>query len=217
MMKVNNTKMRMAMAVVVGIGGTALVFQLLDWMNSAAPPPRKTVARGQVDFTVAPTRKKKKIQRTVQRRRETPRRVSRPRAPLPNLSTALSGVNFGIPPISGDTLAGAQDSLLGADSALNEVVMTASSVDEPPRITQQVQPQYPARARAEGVTGHVKLRLLVGQDGRVVEAKVLDGYPKGVFDDAALSAIRQCVFSPAKYRGKPVKMWAEQVMRFNLG
>jgi protein TonB len=201
----------------IGLGGTALVFQLLDWMNRAAPPPKKRVAKAAVDFTVAPKQRKKKIQRRVRPKRQTPRRVSRPRAPLPNLATSLSGVNFGIPPISADTFASAQDSLLGADSALNDVVMTASSVDEPPKPAEQVSPHYPPRARAEGVTGHVKLRLLVGQDGRVVEVKVLDSTPEGVFDQSALSAIRQWRYSPARYRGQPVKMWAEMVMRFNLG
>jgi protein TonB len=204
-------------AVVIGLGGTALVFQLLDWMNRAAPPPARKPGKAAVDFSVAPAPKKKQLRRRVQQRRRPPRRVSRPRAPLPNLATSLSGVNFGIPPISTDALAGAQDNLLGADSALDDVVMTARSVDVPPRPAEQVPPRYPPRARAEGVTGHVKLRLLVGQDGRVVEARVLDSTPRGIFDASAISAVRQWRYSPARYRGQPVKMWAEMVMRFNLG
>jgi protein TonB len=211
----NNQYIRLAFALFVGLGGTAMVFQMLDWMNSAVPPPKKKLAKAAVDFKVAPKRKKK-IQRKVKPKRQRPRRVSRPRAPLPNLSTALAGVNFGIPPLTGDSLLGAQNKLLGAN-ALNDVVMTAKSVDQVPQLSQQVSPKYPPRARAQGVTGHVKIRLLVGQRGQVMEAKVIEAYPKGVFEKAALTAIRQCRFTPAKYQGKPVKMWAEQVMRFNLG
>jgi protein TonB len=212
----NGQYARLTFALLVGLGGTAMVFQLLDWMNSAAPLRTKKLTKSAVDFKVAPKRKKK-IQRKVMPKQQRPRRVSRPRAPLPNLATALSQVNFGIPPLTGDSLMGAQDSFLGADKALNDVVMTANSVDEPPSIAQEVSPKYPPRARAEGVTGHVKIRLLVGQRGQVMEARVIEAYPKGVFEEAALTAIRQCIFTPARYKGQPVKMWAEQVMRFNLG
>ena len=40
--------------------------------------------------------------------------------------------------------------------------------------------------------------------------------PPGVFDDAATEAVRQWRYQPALYRGRPVKVWAEQVVHFEL-
>ena len=207
---------RFFVAAAIGLGGTALVFGVLDAMNRPTAPARQRVAKPTVDFTVAPT-PKKKIERRTRPKRQVRRRVSRPRAPLPNLSTALSGVGFGIPPIATDALAGVEDQVIGAGSTLDDVVMTARSVDQPPQPAVQVSPRYPARARAEGVTGFVKLRMLVGRDGSVVEARVLASTPRGTFDQAALTAIRKWRYRPAQYRGQPVKMWAEMVLRFDLG
>ncbi|MCA9671727.1 MAG: energy transducer TonB [Myxococcales bacterium] len=207
---------RLGFALLSSLVGTALVFQVIDWMNRPPPPAKKTRHRAPVAFKVSKKRPPKVRQRTPPK--QPPRRTrAQPRAPIPNLSTGLSGVSFGIPPIAASALGAAQDKLLGADSALRDVVMTARSVDQPPRATQPVSPSYPPRARAQGITGYVKMRLLVGADGAVQQVKVIDAKPRGVFDEAATAAIRQWRFSPARYRGQAVKLWVVQTLRFKLG
>ncbi|MBI0536095.1 energy transducer TonB [Roseomonas sp. KE2513] len=63
---------------------------------------------------------------------------------------------------------------------------------------------YPASERARGITGRVKLRLRVSDDGRVVEARVIE--PSGSFalDEAARAGIRRCRFLPSLRDGMPV-------------
>jgi protein TonB len=63
---------------------------------------------------------------------------------------------------------------------------------------------YPASERQRGVTGAVGLRLRVSDDGRVVEARLVQ--PSGSFalDDAAQRGIRRCRFAPALRDGRPV-------------
>lgn len=203
-------------ALAISLAGTALVFQTLDWMNSTPPAKEAKPKSKQVAFKVA-RKKKPKVTRRARpkpRPRPQPRRA---RAPMPQLSTALSGISFDLPTIGGDALAGAQDKLLGGDAALKDVVMTASSVDQPPKPSSPVSPAYPPRARAKGVQGYVKLKLLVGSDGSVLEVQVIDSRPRGVFEGAATAAIRRWQFTPALYRGKPVKLWVTQTMRFKLG
>jgi protein TonB len=66
-------------------------------------------------------------------------------------------------------------------------------------------PPYPADLLAAGVTGTVKLRVVVGANGRVQRSaiEVSSGYQS--FDDSALSTVqRRWVFRPAKRRGVPV-------------
>jgi protein TonB len=210
------TLMRYLGAGLCAIGGTTLVFATIDWMNRPLPENRVKVAKRQVLFEVRKERKPPPRKR-MRQQQAPPRRTKPARAPLPNLATDVGGASFGIPPIATDTLAAAQDQLLGAKSALANVVMTAGAVDQPPRAIAASSPSYPARARAQGVEGYVKIRLLVGADGQVVEAKILDAQPRGVFEQSASSAVRQWRFSPATYKGQPVKLWVVQTVRFKLG
>lgn len=64
--------------------------------------------------------------------------------------------------------------------------------------------EYPAAARAAGVTGRVYVRFVVGADGQVHDAQVLQGLGHGC-DEAALAAVRQLPeFRPGRQNGCPV-------------
>ena len=64
--------------------------------------------------------------------------------------------------------------------------------------------EYPAAARAAGVAGRVYVRFVVGADGKIADAKVLQGIGHGC-DEAALAAVRQLPeFRPGRQNGCPV-------------
>ena len=73
----------------------------------------------------------------------------------------------------------------------------------PPRLLKFVDAEYPSAAKDAGLTADVLLRLRVESDGSVSEAEVIEGAGHG-FDEAALAAARQFVFSPATRAGKPI-------------
>lgn len=73
----------------------------------------------------------------------------------------------------------------------------------PPRLAQFVEAEYPEAARAAGLEARVLVELVVGTDGRVQDAKVVEPAGQG-FDEAALAAVRQFVFEPATKDGKPI-------------
>jgi protein TonB len=197
--------------------GSAVVFGGMLAMNGSRPPAREDRAQSPVSFAVKRQRRPKPRRENV--RRPPPRpRARAPRAPIPQLAVSLSGVSFGIPPIGSTKLDGAAEELLGdAETALEDVVMNEHAVDVAPQAVSRRAPAYPPRARAEGVTGKVLLRLLIGLDGRVIEAEVVESAPQGVFDEAARAAVREWRFAPAQYRGQPVKVWARQRLSFELG
>ena len=56
-------------------------------------------------------------------------------------------------------------------------------------------PAYPPTARRGGVEGSVRVRLLVDPDGAVQQANVLSSRPSGIFDGAALRAVRTWRFA----------------------
>jgi protein TonB len=130
------------------------------------------------------------------------------------LGTALSGLSFDLPAFDFGGLESAASALVGETAT--QQVMTADSVDNKPAPRRQVQPDFPESARRRGVEGFVKLSILIEAHGSVTKAKVLEAEPSGVFEESALSAVRQWEFNPPTYQGKPVSMWAEQTMRFRL-
>jgi len=64
-------------------------------------------------------------------------------------------------------------------------------------------PHYPEDARANHVEGHVVVTYDIDVDGNVVNARIVDAAPPGVFDAAALDAIAHWHFSAPVVDGKP--------------
>jgi TonB family protein len=67
-------------------------------------------------------------------------------------------------------------------------------------------PAYPKSAYRNGETGTVRLALLVGSDGRVIESKVQKSSGSAVLDKAAHQALSQCTFKPSG-NGKSEPVW----------
>jgi protein TonB len=201
---------------VSGLLGSALSVVLLGaalWaLQSATGPADQVAERVATSFSLPEVKKPppKRKRRQATRKRRSSSRASRPTVAV---SSGLSGPSFGLATLD---VQGADE--LGADllAAGDDVVMTESTVDVPPVPSRRTAPSYPARARRDGVEGEVRLSLLIDAGGRVTQARVLDARPPGVFDDAALAAVRSWQFQPARYKGRPVKTWAQQRVAFQL-
>lgn len=195
--------------------GAGLVAAALLALNAGDPPARQPAHASSVSFDVARVRPPPPP-REVKRERPTPRPKRPPRAPLPELSLSLSGIDFGLAEFGAAGIDEASKSLLGGTEALDQLVMTDSAVDVPPRPLVQQKPAYPARARAKGITGQVTLEFVIDRDGRVETPEVAEATPSGVFDDAALEALRRWRFTPATYKGQPVRVRRRLTLRFEL-
>jgi len=86
--------------------------------------------------------------------------------------------------------------------------------DEPPRIVRQVAPEYPELARQSELEGVVFVRIFVNEFGDVVEARVEQGV-EGL-NQAAIDAVMQWKFTPAKQRDVPVPVQIVVPIRFTL-
>ncbi len=90
--------------------------------------------------------------------------------------------------------------------------------DRPMQLKSGSGPIYPSAAKAEGVEGAVVVRYGVSVDGRVINARIDSAQPSGVFDEAALKAVRSWRYNPAIRDGSPVAV--ENILstvRFELG
>lgn len=90
------------------------------------------------------------------------------------------------------------------------------AVDRMPVPVRTVKPRYPMSARRMGQSGQVLLRIHVDQDGAVREVTVVQAEPPGVFENAAMDAVRKWHFTPALSRGTAVSMWMTLPVRFAL-
>ena len=199
-------------ALVVMVLGCSGVLALVLAMNGLTAPPTVKETSKQTSFTIQPKPRQPKTKRV----RPKPRRSQRQkmnRSLKPTVLSAISGPSFGIPTLE------ASDMLNGAHSGLRpggNLIMTEDAVDDPPTARSRVAPTYPERARARGVEGFVVLNLLINSRGDVENVRVLEASPPATFENAAKSAVRGWKFDPATYKGEAVRVWAKQVVRFNL-
>lgn len=93
----------------------------------------------------------------------------------------------------------------------------ASSPNRPPEILSAGGIVYPVEAKDRKVEGYVRVAYDVSIDGSVTNARVVEANPPGLFDEAALGAVRGWRFHPAVRNGKPVVQQLVSRVNFKLG
>lgn len=93
----------------------------------------------------------------------------------------------------------------GRDLGPGDPVAEERCTEEPskPEPLFKTEIEYTATARAEGIEGKLKLKLIVGEDGSVLSVVVLASVSPEL-DAAAVAAVKQWRFKPAMACGKPV-------------
>jgi TonB family protein len=84
-----------------------------------------------------------------------------------------------------------------------------------PRLVNPVQPVYPEAARKARTEGIVILDCQIGNDGKVGDVKAVQGQPDGL-TEAAIAAVQQWRYEPAKLKGKPVAVYFTVTVKFTL-
>jgi len=77
-------------------------------------------------------------------------------------------------------------------------------------------PVYPPRCLRMGIEGRVKVRVLVGENGRPQEVTIGQSSGESALDQAAMDAVREWRFEPARSNGMPVRAWAIVPVEFKL-
>ena len=147
-------------------------------------------------------------------------------APALQTDFVVGGVPGGIPGVGGGGTAFFSGGLpVAAPPPPPPPKVVAAAPSEPKQITvggdveaamllQQVRPVYPAMARAARIAGNVRLKAVIGTDGRIKNLIAVSGHPMLV--DAAMNAVRQWVYKPTVLDGMLVEVNTEIVVRFGL-
>jgi len=197
--------------------GAGFLSATLIVMNRKVHKPEGSESRTVAVMDVQ--KKKKEPPKQKIEKPKPPPRARRPNpAPRPKLSSNLSGLGGSIKLFDVGGLDDLGGDLVGGSEFSKDMVFNEEAVDSPPQPSPgNSPPSYPARARAQGIEGFVKLRLLIGPDGSVQKASVIEAEPQGHgFEDSALNTVRGWQFEPARYKGEPVKMTTELPLRFKL-
>lgn len=87
----------------------------------------------------------------------------------------------------------------------NAVFYSATEVDRGAVFLNDVKPEYPPQAHADGIEGHVDVRVFIDEAGFVRDVTIDAASPPGFFEQAAIFAFRAARFTPAYKNEQPVK------------
>jgi len=108
--------------------------------------------------------------------------------------------------------------IVAAAAAATLIAGCLGTSNRPLQLVSGSGPDYPADARAKGIEGYVVVGYDVTSAGRVSNARVLRAEPAGVFDAAAIGAVRTWVFNPPLIDGEPQPVLGrESTVTFKLG
>jgi protein TonB len=204
-----------ALAVLAVIGATILGPVVLPGLASeeisyymitippAPPPPAPPVstkpATPPINPNLAPTEAPPDI------RPETPRPFE-----LPDMSSSMAGVIPGVNSI--ETLVGEPPP--PPPPQIEQRPVRPGAGIRPPVKVHDVAPIYSPAALAARIQGTVIIEATIAVDGRVQSARVLRSPP--LLDEAALTAVRQWVYTPTLLNGVPVPVIMTVTVMFQL-
>ena len=88
-------------------------------------------------------------------------------------------------------------------SSVTTAIASAAEVSDV-AVLRQVEPKYPTKALLECIGGEVHLGFIVMPDGKAKDINVIKSTGDGMFDAAAIEAVRQWDFKPRTVNGKAV-------------
>ena len=87
--------------------------------------------------------------------------------------------------------------------------------EKEPTVIKRIEPKYPDLALRAGLEGNVYVKVWVDKEGKVRKVILLKS-DAPIFEDAAIGAAKQWVFTPAVMQKGPVSVWVSIPFRFRL-
>jgi protein TonB len=89
------------------------------------------------------------------------------------------------------------------------------AVEKEPVVVKKVEPKYPELAMRAGLEGKVWVKIWVDKEGRAKQVVVLKSDAE-IFNEPAVEAAKQFVFTPAYMNNGPVSVWVSVPFKFRL-
>jgi periplasmic protein TonB len=206
--------MRIAVVIAVVIHAALLAIHLPELTANAAPPPekQKVYVVQQVRFRPPPPQQKREIPKPKAKKvpipdptPDEPEPIRLPEEIEPDVNLPETDILFDIP--EGPPPAPEPAEPTGP-------IMVGGDVKPPEKIVAPP-PVYTEIARKARVQGVVIVQATIDKQGNVTNVKVLKGLPMGL-DNAAVDAVRKWKFKPSVLNGKPVAVYYNLTVNFQL-
>ena len=198
---------RSLLAGVLGVLTAFGLFWVMQALIGVSGELKEAGTRLAVDFV-----RLKRDRTPEMKKREPPKREKPEQQPAPPQMNVAKNMNPGdavgeIIPIVDTGMELEQATSLGAGASADKGVT--------PLV--RIEPEYPPRAKQQGIEGWVELEFTISPVGTVKDAVVTAAKPSFVFDRAALRAVRKWRYSPKTEGGVAVERPGVQVrLRFEI-
>ena len=211
----NESKMaRLPVAVIFGVGFTAVLFGFIPFAHRIAKPERSLELRTTSAVELPPP-----VEEEIA---PPPPEAEKPpeAAPEPQLAETTQQIplsaDLEVARGSGGALAGfGEIRSLTAAEAVQEDTFDVADLEKRPEPVSQVAPTYPEALRKAKVEGVVTLIFILDETGRVEDPRV-ENSSRPEFEKPALDAIRKWRFSPGQKDGQAVRTYIRVPLRFRV-
>lgn len=173
----------------------------------AAAPPPKTAAPAPAPRVASPPPRKPAP--AIAREADAPPVVPAPEPASPVASAAAPTSVESSPSPAATAPASPAPPIAKAPPVITPPAFSATYLRNPP-------PAYPASARRNGEEGTVLLRVLVGRDGAPLKVEVDQSSRSRALDRAALDAVKDWRFVPARRGAETIEAWVRVPVSFRL-
>ena len=101
------------------------------------------------------------------------------------------------------------------DISIEEPPADFVPVEKEPVVVKKVEPKYPELAMRAGLEGKVWVKIWVDKEGKPKQVVVLKSDAE-IFNEPAIEAAKQFVFTPAYMNNGPVSVWVSVPFKFTL-
>ena len=204
MMKMNSrmkTNLKSFGGALLGVSFTMGLLLLINssFMNFGKSKDSKKVVKFNIEKQVL----KKKVTRMKKKKPKKKQDQLKP-----DLKSMVAGLSFGIPAFEMD-LGSGSDFLSQGD------YVDGAKVDQKPKVVYRADLEFPEQALSDKKSGYVTFGMFIDANGDLKKVDVIESYPKGLFDKAALSSLKKWKFKPAVHKGINVATWQEQKIVFD--
>lgn len=194
------------------------------------PPPPVSAPEPEPPRPLPPPPKVKKVLPSMPPMSNTTQPPPQPQAEPPPVEAGLSKDSFGDAQVATAPSFGAGNTLMAEPSAQPkkpedvqpyvQKVADLTSISEEPRLISRPNPvdifgaDYPPEAKAQGIQGVTRVKLLIDEKGTVQEVKAMKGPP--LLREAAIALARRFQYKPARVDGRAVAVWWYEEIPFRI-